>query len=218
MFIGHFAVGFGAKSIQPKVSLGTYFLAAQFLDLLWPTFLLLGWEKVEIDPGNTVMTPLNFISYPYTHSLLMALLWSGAVGFIYWLFKKNKTGALVLGFCVLSHWILDLLVHRPDLPLYPGDSAMFGFGLWNHPPIAIVLESLIFFAGVILYLRFTKAKNKTGSYALWTLIIFLAVIQTMNIMGPPPPDVKSIAIAGHLQWLFVIWAYWADRNREAVHS
>ncbi len=218
MFIGHFAIGFGAKSAEPKVSLGTYFLAAQFLDLVWPTFLILGWESVAIDPGNTKMTPLNFISYPYTHSLVMAMIWSCVVGIIYWLIKKNKSGALVLGICVLSHWILDLLVHRPDLPLYPGESPMFGFGLWNYPIIATILESLIFIIGLILYLRTTKAKNNTGKYAFWSLVAFLIIIQTMNMLGPPPPDVKSIAIAGHLQWLFVIWAYWADRNREAVHS
>ncbi len=216
MFIGHFAVGFAAKSLQPKVSLGTYFIAAQFLDLLWPTFLLLGWETVSIEPGNTILTPLNFTSYPYTHSLLMAIAWSALFALVYWLFKKNKYGAWVLGLCVLSHWLLDLLVHRPDLPLLPVESSMHGFGLWNHPLVATLLEGLIFVAGLVIYLRSTKAKNKTGNYAFWALAAFLAIIQVLNMTGPPPPNVTAIAWAGQLQWLFVIWAYWLDRNREST--
>lgn len=218
MFIGHFAVGFAAKSVQPKVSLGTYFLAAQFLDLLWPTFLLLRWETVEIDPGNTVMTPLNFINYPYTHSLVMAFCWAGLFSLIYYLSKKNSSAALLLGICVLSHWILDLLVHRPDLPVFPGESVKLGIGLWNHPLIATILEAAIFISAVWWYVSTSKAKNKKGKYILWSLILFLVIIQVMNMLGPPPPDVKSIAIAGHLQWLFVFWAYWTDWNREVDPS
>ena len=213
MFIGHFGIGFGAKSGQQKIPLGTFFLAAQFLDLLWPTFLVFGLESVTIEPGNTKMTPLHFISYPYTHSLLLAIAWSLAFALIYYLIKKNKSSALLLGLCVLSHWILDLLVHGPDLPMLPGESAKYGFGLWNSPPIAILLEGFIFFGGLFLYVKNTRALNKTGKYSLWSLVIFLLIIHAMNILGPPPPDVQSIAWAGQLQWLFVIWAYWVDRHR-----
>lgn len=214
MFIGHFGVGFGAKSADRKISLGTLFLAAQFLDLLWPTFLLIGIETVRIDPGNTKMTPLDFTSYPFTHSLLMVCIWGLLFGGVFWLFKKNLRGAVVLGMCVISHWLLDLFVHRPDLPLYPGDSPMLGFGLWNSIIGSTILEGLIFAVGVWLYLRATVAKNRAGLWGFWGLVGFLVLIHLGNIFGPPPPNVTAIAWAGQLQWLFVIWAYWVDRNRK----
>ncbi len=214
MFIGHFGVGLGAKKVAPKISLGTLFLAAQFLDLLWPLFLLLGWEHVKIQPGNTVMTPLDFTYYPFSHSLFMACVWGIVFAVIYFLIRRNKKEAIILGLCVLSHWILDLLVHRPDLPLYPESNHFAGLGLWNYPAAEVIFEGSIFVIGLILYLRTTKAKNKTGIYAFWLLTILLTVVYVSNLFGTPPTSVKAIAWAGMTQWLFVIWAYWADANRE----
>lgn len=216
MFIGHFAVGMGAKAAAPRVSLGSLFLAAQFVDLLWPTLLLFGVERVKIVPGITTVTPLDFEHYPITHSLLMAVIWGLLFTLVYWLFQKNKRGAIVIGLCVVSHWFLDLLVHRPDLPLIPGGATRLGIGLWNSLPATLIAEGLLFVIGIWLYLRTTTAKNKVGQFAFWGLVIFLAAIYIANLFGPPPPDVQSIAWAGHLQWLFVIWAYWVDRNRVAV--
>ncbi|WP_224996195.1 hypothetical protein [Cesiribacter sp. SM1] len=213
MFIGHFAVGFGAKQAQPTISLGTLFLAAQWLDLLWPTLLLLGVEQVTISPGITVVNPLDFTHYPISHSLLMVMVWSMLFGLGYWLLKKNRIGAVILGLCVLSHWLLDVIMHRPDLPLYPGDAPMLGLGLWNSLWGTILVEGLCFAVGLALYIRATRAKNKKGIFGLWSLAAFLVVIQFGNLFGPPPPDVAGIAWAGHLQWLFVLWAYWIDRNR-----
>lgn len=218
MFIGHFAVGFGAKAAAPRVSLGSLFLAAQFVDLLWPTLLLLGLERVQIVPGITTVTPLDFEHYPITHSLLMAVVWGGLFAWVYWLARKYKAGAAVLGLCVASHWLLDLLVHRPDLPLIPGGATRLGIGLWNSLAATLIVEGLLFVAGLWLYLRSTSAKNRTGRWALWGLVAFLAVIYIANLFGPPPPDVQAIAWAGHLQWLFVIWAYWVDRNRLVPRS
>ena len=213
MFIGHFAVAFGAKTVQPRVSLGSLFVAAQFLDLLWPTFLLAGIETVKIEPGITKATPLDFTSYPYSHSLFMALVWGAALGLAYWFWQKDRKGAWIIGLCVVSHWVLDLLVHRPDLPLYFGDSPKLGLGLWNSVIASQLLEFLFLSVGVALYLRSTKAKNRSGQFGLWGLVGFLVVIQIANIFGPPPPNVTAIAWAGQLQWLFVLWAYWVDRNR-----
>ena len=156
MFIGHFGVGFGAKRAAPRVSLGTLFMAAQFIDLLWQTLLLLGIEHVEIAPGITRVTPLNFISYPVSHSLLMVCVWGALFGFIHWLVRRDRRAAIVLGLCVLSHWLLDLIMHRPDLPLYPGDSPHLGFGLWNSLAASLVVEGLIFAGGIALYLRSTR--------------------------------------------------------------
>src|SRR4029077_11692973 len=132
MFIGHNAVAFAAKRAAPRTSLGTLTAAVMFLDLLWPIFLLLGIEHVRIEIGATIFTPLDFYDYPWTHSLTMATAWGVAFGVVYWLKTKYARGAVVIAVCVVSHWILDLIVHRPDLPLWPG-GPKFGFGIWNYP-------------------------------------------------------------------------------------
>ena len=215
MFIGHFGIGFGAKVADRRLSLGSLFIAAQFVDLLWPTLLLAGVERVEIRPGITAVTPLDFVSYPVSHSLLMVCVWSVLLGVAYWLLRRNRKGAIVVGLCVVSHWLLDLIVHRPDLPLYPAGSVRWGLGLWNSLSGTLLLEGLIFSVGVGLYVRVTSAKNRAGRYGLWALVGFLVVVYMANIFGPLPPDTAAIAWAGQLQWLLVIWAYWIDRNRGA---
>ena len=217
MFIGHFALGFGAKAFAPRVSLGALFFAVQFVDLLWPSLLLLGLEQVEIRPGITAVTPLDFVHYPISHSLLMAGVWAVLIGGTYYLLNRQPKAAWVLGACVASHWLLDLIVHRPDLPLAFGDTPVFGFGLWNSLAGTVLVEMSLFALGFWIYLRQTKAIKPTGVYALWGLVTFLLVIYGANLFGPPPPDVQAIAIAGHAQWLFVLWAYWVDRNRENVN-
>lgn len=213
MFIGHFGVGFGAKTLAPRVSLGTLFLAAQFADLLWSALLLTGRESVEIEPGITRVTPLNFVSYPISHSLLMTCVWALVIGGLFWLAKRRTKDAVVLGLCVLSHWALDLLVHRPDLPLHPGESTHLGLGLWNSLPGTLLVEGTIFALGIFLYLRVTEAKNRAGSIGFWALVCFLSLVYLGNLFGPPPPSVAAIAWVGQLQWLFVVWAYWVDQNR-----
>ncbi len=218
MFISHFAIGFGAKAIKPKISLGILFLSAQFLDLLWPTFLLLGIETVKIDPHASRVTPLDFVSYPISHSLIMATGWAILLGLIYWSYKKNVGESIVVALCVVSHWLLDFIVHIPDLPLYPGTSPKVGLGLWNSIIGTQLAEGLIFTAGIFLYLRVTRASNKTGTYSLWSLVLFLLVIHISNLFGPPPPGVTMIAWVGQAQWLIVLWGFWIDRNREATHQ
>jgi hypothetical protein len=213
MFIGHFAAGFGAKTLAPRVSLGTLFLASQFVDFLWPILLFLGLETVAIEPGIMKHSHFDFVSYPISHSLLMVCLWGLLFGAIYWLLKKNTIGALVLGLCVVFHWVLDLFVHRPDLPLYPGESPVLGLGLWNSLVGTLLLEGLIFVVCVMLYLRVTKAKNRAGMFGFWILVGFLVFLFVGSIMGPPPPSTTQMAWVSLTQLLFVIWAYWVDRNR-----
>lgn len=213
MFIGHFGVGLGAKKIAPKPSLGTLFFASQFIDLLWPLLLLLGIEKVLVEPGNTAFTPLNFIYYPFSHGFLSVVIWGILFALGYYLIKKNLKVSLLLGFLVISHWLLDLLTHKPDLPLIPGNEMKAGFGLWNSVLFTILVEGAIFAAGIYFYLKATKALNKKGSIGFWSLIIFLIIIYVMNITSPPPPSAEAIGIVGLSQWLLILWAYWIDKNR-----
>lgn len=213
MFIGHYAVGLAAKKRNTKPSLGTYFLAAQFLDLLWPTLLLLHVENVEINRDGNAVLPLTFTHYPVSHSLLAVIGWSVGAGLLSYLLSKHRKTALLIGLCVLSHWFLDLLVHVPDLPLYPGGDHRYGLGLWQLKTMELAIELLLYAAGVVLYYRSTKAINKTGKYATAALLIFLPVVHLLNQFGPPPPSVSAVAWAGQLQWLIVAWAYWADSRR-----
>lgn len=214
MFIGHFAVGFGAKAAAPRASLGTTFLAAQWLDLLWPTLLLVGLERVRIAPGITRVTPLDFVFYPFTHSLLSVTGWAALFGALYLLIRHSRRGALVLGLAVVSHWLLDLVTHRPDLPLYPGGEARVGLGLWGSLAGTLLVEGGLFALGLALYLRTTRATDRAGSWGLWSLVAFLLLVHLANLFGPPPPSVSAIAWTGQAQWLLVLWAWWVDRHRE----
>lgn len=218
MFIGHHAVAFASKKISPTLSLGTLMMAAQFVDLLWPTFLLLGLEHVRIEPGNTAFTPLDFYNYPYTHSLLMALFWSIIVGGVYFALKRNRRNTAVVSVAVFSHWVLDFVTHRPDLPLAFGNNVYVGLGLWNSVVGTVIVEVGLFIIGIALYLRSTRPKDKAGSYGIWGLILFIAVLYIINLLSPPPPNESMIAVVGHASWLFVLWGWWADKHREAVVS
>lgn len=213
MFLAHFGVGLAAKSVAPKISLGTLFLATQFIDLLWPSLLLLGIERVDILHDGSRKPPLDFSYYPISHSLLMVVVWAVLFAAIYYAIRRSRVGAIVLGLAVVSHWALDLIVHYPDLPLYPGDSALMGFQLWSSPLAALALEFAIFSIGLFLYLRITTANDKTGKWALWSLVGLLTAITLGNVFGKPPPSVSAIAWVGQAQWLLVAWGYWVDNHR-----
>ena len=213
MFIGHYAAALSGKSIDKQPSLGIMFMAAQWLDLVWPVLVLCGVEKFTIEPGNTMLTPLNFVSYPWSHSMLMAIAWGILFAIVYYAFTKNKKGSILLAVLVFSHWIFDWLTHRPDLQLTPFSETRTGLGLWNYKWIETAIETILFFAGTLLYTKFTKAKNKTGNWSLWAFLLFLVVIHFMNIFGPPPPNAEMVSWMALSQWLFVAWGYWIDRNR-----
>ncbi len=216
MFIGHIAVALAAKKAAPKASLGTLAVAVEFTDLLWPIFLLLGWEQVRIVPGMTVVTPLDFVSYPISHSLLADIGWASLLGGLYLIRKHYLKGALVIWACVMSHWILDAISHRPDMPLYPAGRVFVGLGLWNSLPATLLVEGAMFVAGVAIYLRSTRAKDKTGVIAFRVLIIVLVIFYLANVLGPPPPSLKALKIGALCGWLFVPWFYWIDRHRSAI--
>jgi hypothetical protein len=215
MFIGHFAVGFGAKRAVPAVSLGSLFLACQLADLLWPNFVLLGLEKVEIDPGNTAVTPLNFVSYPYSHSLVALLGWGLAFAILYRIVRRGTWAAgLTLAAAVFSHWVLDVASHRPDMPVTLHGPERLGLGLWNSVPATVAVELVLLALGVALYCRATETRDRTGSIALWSLVGFLLIINLANLLGPPPPSATAVAWTAQAVWLLVAWGYWIDRHRQ----
>ena len=215
MFIGHFGVAFAAKRAAPAVSLGTLILACQLADLIWPTLVLLGVERVSIVPGITVVTPLFFESYPYSHSLLMLCVWAGTAALVYRLARGSATTAalFVIAGVVISHWVLDVATHRADVPLMPGDATKVGLGLWNSLPATLVVEALMLAGGLVLYLRTTKARDAIGTYAFWGLVAFLVVVNVANMFGPPPPSVGAVAWSAQAIWLLVACGYWIDRHR-----
>jgi hypothetical protein len=214
MFIGHFGLGFGAKKAAPAVSLGTLFLACQFADLLWPTLVLLGVEVVEVQPGATRMTPLNFVSYPYSHSLLALSLWGVVFGGVYFAIRGARVStAVTLALLVVSHWVLDYVTHRPDLPLTMHGAGRYGLGLWGSIPGTLAVELTIFAVGLTLYLRETTPRDRVGSIGLWLLVGFLLVVYVASAFGPPPPDGTAVAWSAQAMWLLVAWGYWVDNHR-----
>jgi len=224
MFLGHFGLGFGGKRIAPAVSLGALFLAVQWADLLFWILALVGVEHFRIEPGNTRMTPMDFFDYPFSHSLLALLIWGLLVGGTFAQVGKRRATtrsvAIVLAAGVLSHWFLDALVHRPDMPLWPvpgaGGGPKVGLSVWNHPVLTVVLEILVYGLGLAVYLKTTRAADRTGRWALWSLVVFLAVLWVASVLGPPPPSERAVEWTGLAMWLFVPWGYWIDRHRVIV--
>lgn len=217
MFIGHLAVAFGSKRVAPAVSLGTLFVACQLADLVWPVLVVAGIERVTVSPGVTVVTPLDFVYYPFSHSLVAAALWAALFGAAYVLLRRARPAAgITLGFVVLSHWLLDVVSHRPDMPIVFGSDTRIGLGLWQSLAGTIAVEGLLFAAGVWLYLRTTRARDRTGTWGLWSLVVFLLVVYAGNLFGPPPPSGETAAWSAFALWVLVAWAYWVDAHREAV--
>jgi hypothetical protein len=216
MFIGHFGLSLVAKKAAPKVSLGMLFIATQFVDLLWPFLLITHVEKVAITPGYTKTNAFEFLYFPYTHSLLMGIVWGAVLGGMYWLFKRDTRSAVVIGLCVVSHWFLDLIVHTADLPITPFSDVKVGFGLWNHVIITLVVEFILLAIGIYDYVVLTKAKNKIGHWMLWVLLAILGLLQLANTFGPAPSDsIMNLFVSfTTLMIILIALAYWVDKNRE----
>jgi membrane-bound metal-dependent hydrolase YbcI (DUF457 family) len=216
MFLGHYAVALAAKRAAPKTSLGTLFFAAQLADMLWPVLLLLGWERVRIVGGPNPFLIFAFDSYPISHSLVTLIAWALLVGLLYRARTGYATGAVVLGACVLSHWVLDFVTHRPDLRIYPGGPSV-GLGLWNSAVGTVLVEGLLFVAGVAIYVTTTRARTGGGRYGLWALLAVLVLSYVASLVSGPPPSVQALALGGIVfGWLFVGWAAWVDRRRDSA--
>jgi membrane-bound metal-dependent hydrolase YbcI (DUF457 family) len=215
VFIGHAAVALAAKPLLPRINLALPLAAAFWIDMVWPVLLLAGVEQVRIDPGNTAFTPLDFVHYPWTHSLAAAVAWSVLFAAVCYR-MVGKHASIILAPLVFSHWVLDVLTHRADMPLFPGSETMLGFGLWNSVAATLVIECAMFAAGVWIYVRSAPSRDRIGTFAFWGLIGFLALAYFANVFGPPPPNEQAIAIAGIAGGaLFTVWAWWADRHRGA---
>lgn len=216
MFLGHYAVGFALKKAAPRTSLGPLMTAPLLLDLIWPVFVLLGWETVRIVPGDTAYTPLSFVAYPWSHSLLMTAAWAAAFAGVYCAVARRAAPAAWIAAGVLSHWVLDAVSHRPDLPLTPHGSARVGLGLWNFVTATVLVELALFAAGVWLYLSATKTRDGRGRWGLWSLVAVLLLIDVANVQGNAPPSVTAIAATSLLAVIFPLWAWRIDRHRVPV--
>ncbi|HZO15235.1 MAG TPA: metal-dependent hydrolase, partial [Polyangiaceae bacterium] len=217
MFIGHFAVGFGSKRIAPDTPLTWLLVAPSFLDVLWPIFVLTGVERAAIDPGNTAFTPLDLAYMPWSHSLVMAVLWSILFALVYFAWRRDRRGALVLAAGVFSHWVLDWITHRPDMAIAPGIDTRVGLGLWNSIVGTLVVESTLFAIGVTLYLRATRAKDGIGRWALVGLVVFLLISYVGAAFGPPPPNIQTATMAALIATVVLTaWAAWIERHRAST--
>ncbi len=212
MFVGHLAVALSAKKLEPRIPLGASVAAAFGLDLLWPILLLLGLESVRVNPGDTAFTGLAFDSYPWSHSLLAVMGWAG-LGTVVGrrLYGSWRAGAL-LGGLVLSHWVLDVITHRPDLPLWPA-GPMVGLGLWNSVPGTILVEASLLVAGLWAYLRTTSSRDRVGHWSLIALVGLTGLIWVTQPWAPVPPTAGAVAWGALILWLLPPWALWIERHR-----
>ena len=221
MFLGHFGAALALKRVEPKLSLGTLVFAAQLTDLLWGAFLLTGWERVRIDPGYTAVTPLQFIDYPITHSLVGAAAWALVAGAVYYSWPTRDTSrhwqaSAIVALAVFSHFPLDVLVHVPDLTIAGSDTPRLGLGLWRNTLATVVAEVLVLGAGVAVYVAYRSRRHPVHGARLAGFVAVLGVIYLASVFGPPPPDVTTIAVADIVGLLGLsAMAAWVDRRSPA---
>jgi hypothetical protein len=218
MFLGHYGVAFALKRAEPKLSLGTLFVAAQLADLLWGGFLLFGWEHVRIVPEATPMTPLEFIDYPISHSLLGIVIWSVVAGALYYSWPTRDTtrhwqASAMVGVAVFSHFPLDVLAHVPDLTLGTKGPPFLGLGLWNYPTATLIVELLFLAAGVAIYVWRRSHRHPVRPMRLTFLVLVLLGVYFASLYGPLPPSIRAIALG---DIAFVLGAgglaAWADKR------
>ena len=218
MFLGHYGVALALKRAEPKLSLGTLFVAVQLPDLLWGIFLLLGWERARIVPGHTAITPLEFLHYPISHSLVGALAWSFVAAALYYSWPTRDTSrhwqaAAMVGLAAFSHYPLDVLVHIPDLPLSGSSSIKLGLGLWNNPVATLIAEAVVFGAGLAIYISRRSNRHPVRLPRLVIVVLLLVGTYAASLLGPVPSSMTVVAVSD-IVFLLVIAALaaWADRR------
>ena len=213
MFVGHLAVALTGKSASRGTSLVWFMAAANLVDLIWPLFLLVGVERVRIDPGNTAFTPLAFEWYPWTHSLLMGIVWALALAALARAFGVALSAARLIAALVVSHWVLDFITHRPDLPLWPWPDGAYGLGLWQSIPGTFVVEGLMWIAGLAMFLRARTPRGLHGRLALWSFVLLTTFLWAISPFTPPPPSVQAVTLFSLFGgWSIVPWAWWIERT------
>jgi hypothetical protein len=188
MFIGHYGPAFAAKPVARQVPLWVLFVAVQALDFCWSGLILLGVEKARIVPGFTQASALDLYYMPYTHGLIGALILSILFGALGLAFVRERRAAAfaVIACAVFSHWLLDLIVHVPDLPLLD-NSMKVGFGLWRWIWISLPLELAFLFVGAAVYARAVPSRTRLGDLWLWLFVAAMAAVELYGEFGPPPP-------------------------------
>jgi membrane-bound metal-dependent hydrolase YbcI (DUF457 family) len=216
MFVGHYAAGLALKNFEKRASLGILFLGVQFVDILFFPFVLLGIERINIVENFTDATHFELEYMPYTHSLVGSLFWAVmAYALFRWVVVKKKRVALIVALAVFSHWLLDLLVHTPDLPIWSDTSLKLGLGLWNNAIATYILEAAFLLVALWLYLRSTTATSKGGKYGMIVFVVILLLVNIVNVFGPLQGDSKVVLAASALgaYFLFAAVAFWLDRKR-----
>ena len=205
MFIGHFAAGIAGRRLTPRAGLGWWFASVVLLDALWPVFLLLGLEHAQLSGASNPFLALTFTDYPFSHSLIAAAAWAVIFAGVYRLVTGRRDGAALLAAGVLSHWVLDVISHMPDMPVLP-HGPYVGLELWKSVPATIVVETAMFAAAIVYY---AAARRPRRSF--WILVAVLYMLYVLSIVGPPPPSITAVAWTAIVAWIFVPWAWWADR-------
>lgn len=213
MLLGHYAVALAAKRVSPRLSLGTSIAAAQLLDHLWPVLMLLGLEHVRVVPGLLPASPFDFVSYPYTHSLLAALLWGILAGGLYYGVRRDGKSAVLVGGLVVSHWLLDLPMHRPDLPLWPGSTVLVGLGLWRSLPLTLAIEFGLLGLGLWIYVSATRPLDRIGTWGLVAMVAALLATLGSEFLSAPPTSERAVALLTLTLWLYMPMGWWIDRHR-----
>jgi hypothetical protein len=215
MVVGHVALALAAKRRAPKVSLGWLVAAVLFLDILWPLFVLGGQENFVILQDGSGFKRLAFTWYPFSHSLVMSLVWAALAAGLVLVLRRGRETAVLIGALVFSHWVLDWVTHAPDLPLTLGLApTRVGLDLWSSTLWTFVIEGAMYAAGIWIYVTATKAKDRTGSFALWGFLATFTFVWATVPFSPPPVNEAMIAWTGAIGMpLFVAWAWWADRHR-----
>lgn len=215
MFIGHFAVGFASRRYAPRVPLTLLLAAALFSDIVGPVFSLLGWEHMRIAPGNTRFIPLDLYDYPWSHSLLMTIIWATLLALIYRFRQPDPIGSLVIWLGAASHWVLDWITHRPDLPFYPGAHGRYGLGLWNSIAGTMIVEIGMFGIGVWMYVRMTRPRDWIGKYIFFVFVFMLLLLYLRIPFSSPPQSTRQIDYASIISTVvLLVWASWFDTHRD----
>jgi len=220
MFVGHYGVAFAARGIEKRIPLWAYFIAVQWVDILWTILVFVGVERVHVEPGVNPSGPLVFDYYPYTHSLMAAIGWAAVAYGLFRFVLTRKQGSQLAGgmlaLCVFSHWVLDFVVHLPDLPLVD-ESHKVGLGLWNYPMLELGTELVLLFGGLAFYFAKSPELSKARRVTMVIFCLVMTAFQLAGSFGPPPPSVKVLAVSGFVLYAgFALIAFFVEPRSKAV--